>query len=434
MHFRTLIVAFCLGSVAAAAWAGPVEDRAAFESKLVRPGVDPEPSLPTPPADSGVVLTAYDTDLGPMAAYATPVREDDRKRPALIWVEGGFGGIGPWTVDPAEATADNDQTVTAYLEVGRNGEDLVVFAPTFRGTAGNPGRYEMFLGEADDLVAAIEHVADRPDVDPEKVFVGGHSTGGTVALIAAALTDRPAGVLSVGGNPDLVATSRSGGYGAEPFDLGDLEESRVRSPRTYAKAVKVPVLYVEGRQDDSMAVTNPSAARRMAGAVPNDRMRVATVPGRDHFTVLRPLHEAFAELLTGDDPRLPTPAEVRAAYPDAKPDDPRDVAFLKRLDSPAAREAYADSPLQISPKAAAMVKQFAREDKPTVPADDLVVFLDFWIGEEGTTWDWAMLDHAPQGAIVTESLGVKIAVPESVAAGFGGLTLTYNDEGEWVLE
>ena len=428
-----LACAWAVLLLAGAALAGPVEDRAAFNTNLVRPGIEPEEQLADPPADSGVVKTTYDTELGPMNAYATPVREDGRRRPALIWVEGGFGGIGAWTVDPDNAERENDQTVTAYLQAGGNGEKLVVFAPTFRGTAGNPGRYEMFLGEADDLVAAVAHVAARPDVDPRQIYVGGHSTGGTVALLSAALTDKVAGVLSVGGAPDIVSVTRQGGYGYEPFDTGDLAESRMRSPATYAAAVNVPVLYVEGRDDDVSVENYPSAARRMAAGVRGEQMKVAIVPGHNHFTVLRPLHELTARLLASDAPRLPTPEEVLAAYPPAR-DDPEGLQLIAQCASALQRGLYQRQPLTMSPAAVARLKELAGEAEPAIPPADAVVFLDFWMSGEGLLWDVSVLDHTPAGCVVTEASGLTVAIPRDAAGAFVDTKVVFNDEDGFELE
>lgn len=51
--------------------------------------------------------------------------------------------------------------------------------PSFRGEDRNPGSYEMFYGELEDLDAAYDWLAKQPWVDPDRIYLAGHSTGGT---------------------------------------------------------------------------------------------------------------------------------------------------------------------------------------------------------------------------------------------------------------
>ena len=61
-------------------------------------------------------------------------------------------------------------------------ESIMMF-PTLRGGNTNPGAREYLLGEVDDVLAAAEHLARLPYVDPQRIYLGGHSTGGTLALL-----------------------------------------------------------------------------------------------------------------------------------------------------------------------------------------------------------------------------------------------------------
>ena len=49
--------------------------------------------------------------------------------------------------------------------------------PSFRGENTNPGRYEMFYGELEDLDSAREYLSVIYYVDPKRIYVVGHSTG-----------------------------------------------------------------------------------------------------------------------------------------------------------------------------------------------------------------------------------------------------------------
>lgn len=54
-----------------------------------------------------------------------------------------------------------------------------VMYPTFRGSRGDPGPQESFYGEVDDLVAAVALTRTIEGVDTQRVYLGGHGTGGT---------------------------------------------------------------------------------------------------------------------------------------------------------------------------------------------------------------------------------------------------------------
>ena len=68
----------------------------------------------------------------------------------------------------------------AYRRAG-----IVMMYPSLRGGNDNPGRREGFLGEVDDILAAAEYLARESYVDPGRIYLGGHSTGGTLAMLAA---------------------------------------------------------------------------------------------------------------------------------------------------------------------------------------------------------------------------------------------------------
>jgi dipeptidyl aminopeptidase/acylaminoacyl peptidase len=57
--------------------------------------------------------------------------------------------------------------------------------PSLRGGNDNPGRHGGFYGEVDDVLAAHDYLSRQPYVDPKRIYPGGHSTGGTLALLTA---------------------------------------------------------------------------------------------------------------------------------------------------------------------------------------------------------------------------------------------------------
>src|SRR5437667_549581 len=152
--------------------------------------------------------------------------------------------------------------------------------PSFRGGNDNPGFKEGFLGEVDDTLAAADFLAKQDFVDPTRIYLGGHSTGGTLVLLAAASADRFRAVFSFGPVDDV------SGYGADnlPFPLSDRRELDLRAPVRWLHAIKNPVFVFEGTNDGNLA-----AMRAMQEASSNPALHFYPVRGANHFNILAPL-------------------------------------------------------------------------------------------------------------------------------------------------
>jgi len=57
--------------------------------------------------------------------------------------------------------------------------------PVLRGENGQPGNFTFFYDEVDDVLAAAEALAQRTYVDANRMFISGHSAGGTLTMLAA---------------------------------------------------------------------------------------------------------------------------------------------------------------------------------------------------------------------------------------------------------
>ena len=57
---------------------------------------------------------------------------------------------------------------------------------------------EGFLGEVDDILAATDHLAALPYVDAEQIYLGGHSTGGTMVMLVGECSDRYRAIFALG--------------------------------------------------------------------------------------------------------------------------------------------------------------------------------------------------------------------------------------------
>ena len=242
---------------------------------------DPTPA-PDPPKDM-FVKTHYRRGSEDLVAYETPPRPGTR-RPAIVWITGGFN----WGIDATlwkPAPRSNDQTVTALRH-----SDIVVMFPALRGFSGNRGKPECFLGEVDDILAAAEHLANRPDVDPARIYLGGHSTGGTLVLLAAASTHRFRAVFAFG----PVSDPRQ--YGASGCLPGGKPESEyvARAPVRWIGSIVTPTLVIEGEYSGN-AEEFPALQKHASRVV-----KFVAIAGADHFSVLAPATEALARAILAD--------------------------------------------------------------------------------------------------------------------------------------
>jgi len=177
----------------------------------------------------------------------------------------------------------------AFREAG-----LIVFYPSVRGLNGNPGQIEGFYGELDDLVAATKWLKQQPGVDPDRVYLGGHSSGGTMVLLAAAYSGDWKGVISFG----PVHDPRGYGpmlWGALPFNSGSNVDSDLRAPMKWLGSITMPTLVIEGDQRG-----NVGSLDLMRSANHNPAVHFALGRGCSHFSILRPASEKIAKALVGD--------------------------------------------------------------------------------------------------------------------------------------
>ena len=265
---------------------GIVDRRKSHVTQLVKTIRDEEP-LPAPASDL-FELVKFPSVIGNLSAWVSRPTQGGKKQPAIIWITGGFppGGIDESAWEPV--AAENDQSAKVYREKG-----IIIMYPTLRGTFGNPGIQEGFFGEVDDVLAALKYLQSLEHVDRDRIFLGGHSTGGTLVLLVAAMTSEFAGVISFGPveSPDL--------YGSEyVLHEENDEEYKLRSPIRYLSEIQSPTLVIEGVDGNMMSLM--SLKRRFEGDLSNFEEVGAMVsfhriPAHDHFSVLAPVNLLLAE-------------------------------------------------------------------------------------------------------------------------------------------
>jgi len=261
--------------------------RTGFKTTLSPPSAQDmaqrEPVEPAPPAVFKTIT--YPAPTGALAAYLTPNPGDGKRHPAIIWITGGdCNTIGDvWS----PKSRDNDQTATAYRKAG-----IVVMFPSLRGGNTNPGTKEGFLGEVDDILAAAEFLGKQPYVDPARIYLGGHSTGGTLALLVSECSPRFRDVFAFGPVEDVSRYGTDSGF--LPFNLTNDNEVKLRSPGYWLASIKSPTWVLEGTGG------NIDSLRAMARVSANPEAHFVEIQGADHFDTLAPTNELIATKILQD--------------------------------------------------------------------------------------------------------------------------------------
>jgi hypothetical protein len=228
-------------------------------------------ALPEPPPELFVRSDYRNPQDRTLAAYVTPDPGDGEKHPAIVWLTGGDSNTLEdfWT----EGAASNDQSASAYRKAG-----LVMMFPTLRGGNVDTGGKEFFYGEVDDVLAAAEHLAQLAYVDPQYIYLGGHSTGGTLALLTAEASTRFKAVFAFG------PVSKINRYPASLVPdaiLNDAAERELRSPVFWLDGLTTPTWLIEGAGEG-----NRDEVESMCSETRNPAIHCIVVPGFDHFSVL----------------------------------------------------------------------------------------------------------------------------------------------------
>ncbi|MDM8552669.1 prolyl oligopeptidase family serine peptidase [Desulfobacterales bacterium HSG2] len=253
------------------------EARKGFVTKIVRSGESY--GAPDSPTGSEFKLIHYQSPVGLLAAYVTTNPGDGKKHPAIVWITGGDNNsIGDvWT--PKERS--NDQSASAFRKAG-----VVMMFPSQRGGNDNPGQREGFYGEVDDILAATNHLVSLPYVDPKQIYLGGHSTGGTMVMLVGACSARFRAIFSLG----PVAGSAQYGGNYVYCDPKDKNEMVLRSPIFWLHCVKSPMYVFEGAENG-----NWDAIKMMIDVNSNPKIQFFKVSGHNHFSLIAPLVEKLAD-------------------------------------------------------------------------------------------------------------------------------------------
>ena len=265
------LIGIGLWSVKPTSFPEPTQDyadaRKAFKTKLVEVGPAPQTFEPeTPPP--GVKEIEYTSGNLKLKAWIDPPPIGGPLRPAVLYLHGGFAfGAEDW--DQCEP----------FRKAG-----FVTMVPMLRGENGLPGSFSLFYNEVDDVMAAGDRLAATPGVDPKRLYLAGHSAGGTLTLLTAMTTRRFVKAASFSGSPDQVAFTRDQPE-LVPFDRDDPREFAMRSPLAYFQSFKCPVRMYYGNSELPFKFSTDRLASqaRSRGA----DVQAVTVPG-DHMSSVAP--------------------------------------------------------------------------------------------------------------------------------------------------
>jgi dipeptidyl aminopeptidase/acylaminoacyl peptidase len=204
-----------------------------FATRLLKSGPAPEASEPlgTPPGARRVTYRGGpDGSIG-LVAWLSQYEPSTALRPAVLFLHGGNAtGDGHW------------ELMKSYREAG-----FVVLLPSFRGENGQAGNYSGFYDETSDALAAAAYLENLPGIDRSRLFLAGHSNGGTLALLAAMTRSFRAAVpISAG----VSAWRYFDRYSEEiRFDPENEREFVMRSSVCFAASLKCPTLLLRGTQE-----------------------------------------------------------------------------------------------------------------------------------------------------------------------------------------
>lgn len=225
----------------------------------------------------------YPGPTGPLLAwFAAP--EGVTRAPALLYFHGEF----------SLARFDFEQ-VRPFLDAG-----FAVMTPSLRGENGNPGAFELLMGEVDDAVAAVRWLAAQPEVDATRIHTLGHSVGGGVSGLLSLVPDLPVAVTASVGGVYSVRTFRrwASDAGTLPlvrFDAADMDEVELRVLGANLPDMVRPHRAFVGSEDSGI-LDNARAVASEAARV-KAPFSLTEIAG-DHAKSLKPGVRAYLEELT----------------------------------------------------------------------------------------------------------------------------------------
>ena len=202
--------------------------RQRFQTRLLERGPAPDQAQPLTAAP-GAREIRYRSGSLDLVAWISDDADRGASRPGVLFLHGGNAlWQGHWDL------------TRPYVEAG-----YIAMMPALRGENGLPGSFSGFYDETADVLAAAQVLRTQPGVDPARMFLAGHSVGGTLTLLAAMSTPLFRAAASFSGNPDARAFFRRFPEDIR-FNTADPLEFDMRSAACFAQSFKCPVLLLHG--------------------------------------------------------------------------------------------------------------------------------------------------------------------------------------------
>jgi fermentation-respiration switch protein FrsA (DUF1100 family) len=214
-------------------------------------------------AARGETITAL---FGPaLDEHGDRVLPDAARRPTLLF----FYGVGEYLNYPFLRNQ-----IEVFRRAGFN-----VLVPEYIGlglSSGEPSEQGLY----DTALAAFEYLKRRPDVDPQRIFIVGHSLGGAPAVDLAARV-QPAGLMTLAtftSLPDIAALR----YPMFPCHY----LTRIRCPNVEKiRQVRAPILILHAENDTTVPLWMAEALTKAAFEGGNQQVVQITIPSGNHDTI-----------------------------------------------------------------------------------------------------------------------------------------------------
>jgi len=209
--------------------------RAAYASQITKKVKAPQDFVKEK-LPAGVKEIDYVSGQLHLKAWVSALPDNDKKMPAIVFLHGGFS-----------FSADDWIAAQGFVTAG-----YVLLMPRLRGENGGEGNFEMFGGEVDDAIAAGKYLASLPQIDAQRIYLAGHSVGGSLAMLTSQMPSPYKAVAAYSGFARLplwLAHYKN----IAPFNVDLADEQKIRDPYRYAGSVKVP-LYVFTESSNTPAI------------------------------------------------------------------------------------------------------------------------------------------------------------------------------------
>lgn len=238
-------------------------ERESFTTNLIKrmPAPQEYRNVSPPPGAKEIVYKSGNLSL---KAWLSDKPADNNKHPAVVFAHGGFAfGGSDWT--------DGQEFIN---------QGFVLMIPTLRGENGNPGNFEFFYGEVNDLIAAANYLANVSYVDNDRIFLCGHSAGGTLSMLTSMMPSKYRAHASYGGSPDQESFFKYSQIPI-PFESKNPKEIELRSPIDYPDCILKPLFIYVGDQD--LGYLDSSKYLAAYAKAIGEPCEIKVVKG-DHFT------------------------------------------------------------------------------------------------------------------------------------------------------